>query len=83
MQTKKLPSSICAEVEKISCSFVWGDLEDMKWCNKAYMMKLAWGIIEQPEALWVKVLKNKYNCGPLRIPNVRRKRGFQLMARHL
>lgn len=31
--------------------------------NRAMMMKLGWGLIEQPDAFWVRVLREKYKCG--------------------
>lgn len=30
--------------------------------NKAMVMKLGWGLINSPRALWVRVLKSKYGC---------------------
>lgn len=38
--------------------------------NKAYMMKLAWQLMNNPEKLWVQIMKAKYNCGPLGMPSV-------------
>lgn len=31
--------------------------------NQALFMKLGWGLINKPDALWVKVLRKKYRCG--------------------
>ena len=45
-------------------------LRHMKECNKAYTIKLAWGLIEQSDALWVKALKIKYKCGPLKLLSI-------------
>lgn len=36
--------------------------------NKAYLMKLGWGLISQKDALWAQVLCYKYGCGNLMIP---------------
>ena len=33
-------------------------------------MKLAWGLMECLNALWVKVLGSKYNCGQLMMPQI-------------
>lgn len=34
--------------------------------NKAFIMKLAWGLINTPQAFWVRILKDKYGCGEKR-----------------
>ena len=39
--------------------------------NLACMMKLAWGLVVNPERLWVKVIRNKYGLGEDMIPNIR------------
>ena len=41
--------------------------------NIVWMTKLAWGIVNKPEALWVRVMRNKYRCGEETIPNIRRR----------
>lgn len=37
-------------------------IKDLRSKNKAYLMKLCWGILTKPEALWVCCLKSKYQC---------------------
>lgn len=93
MQTCKLPTSICDEIERMRRDFIWGSTlearknhliswatictpkEDgglgfwhLKMVNKAYLMKLGWGLISQKDALWAQVLRYKYGCGNLMIP---------------
>lgn len=36
---------------------------DIHKFNKAFMMQLGWNLISNPNALWVQVVKAKYNCG--------------------
>lgn len=36
-------------------------------------MKLCWGLISQPIALWVRCLKSKYGCGNYKLLVVRKK----------
>ncbi|QHO24506.1 Putative ribonuclease H protein [Arachis hypogaea] len=38
--------------------------------NNLFLMKLAWGLIHDGQALWVKVMKSKYGCGDSLIPKV-------------
>lgn len=45
-------------------------LKDIRKQNKAFIMKLCWGLIARPEALWVRVLRSKYRCGDLALPSV-------------
>lgn len=40
----------------------------MRILNKAYIWKLSWNIIANPEALWVQVMRAKYNCGSKSMP---------------
>jgi hypothetical protein len=42
----------------------------MRAVNQAYIIKLAWQLVVNPDKLWVKVMKAKYNCGPNVCPNV-------------
>lgn len=49
-------------------------IKDLCSQNEAFMMKLCWGILTKPEALWVKCLKCKYDCGEGTHPKVERKR---------
>lgn len=41
---------------------------NLKVLNKAYMTKLAWQMINNPEKLRVQIMKTKYNCGPSGMP---------------
>ncbi|KAF7801547.1 putative ribonuclease H protein At1g65750 family [Senna tora] len=41
--------------------------------NKAFMVKLGWGLINQKDALWARVLRAKYKCGDDLIPVIDRK----------
>ena len=50
-------------------------IHNMRLCNQAYLIKLALGLIEHPDALWVKVLKSKYHCGSLKILDFHRRVG--------
>ena len=50
-------------------------MRNLKLCNQAFLMKIAWGMVHNPEALWVQVLKTKYDCGPLKLPEVKHKPG--------
>lgn len=38
-------------------------MKHMKTMNDALLMKLAWGLITDSDALWVQVLKRKYGAG--------------------
>lgn len=44
--------------------------KDLHSFNKALIMKLGWGLIQDSEALWVRVLRNKYKCEGGIIPSV-------------
>lgn len=39
--------------------------------NAAYLMKLQWEVMIKREALWVQVLRFKYGCGNLLVPNMK------------
>ena len=39
-----------------------------KLMNEALLMKLAFAILKNEDALWVKVICNKYKCGNLGVP---------------
>lgn len=41
--------------------------------NQAMFMKINWGIISSPNALWVQVLRSKYGCGDGVLPMVQSK----------
>lgn len=34
-------------------------------------MKLGWMLVEQPDKLWVRVLRTKYGCGESAIPSIK------------
>lgn len=38
--------------------------------NNAYMAKLAWQMVNNPEKLWVRIMKSKYSCGSYGMPIV-------------
>lgn len=58
-------SKMCLPKEEGGLGF-----RDLKVLNKAYMMKLAWCLAFEPEKLWVKIMKAKYNCGAFAMPQV-------------
>ncbi|XP_057451938.1 uncharacterized protein LOC130743727 [Lotus japonicus] len=41
--------------------------------NKSLVMKLGWGLVSTPDALWARVLRGKYSCGTDHFPVVQRK----------
>lgn len=45
-------------------------IKDIYFQYVAFIMKLCWGLITKPKALWVKCLKNKYACGDEKYPKV-------------
>lgn len=45
-------------------------MKDLHKFNNALIMKLGWGLIARPEALWVRVLHSKYDCGYGMLPRV-------------
>ncbi|KAF7844979.1 putative ribonuclease H protein At1g65750 family [Senna tora] len=47
-------------------------LKHVRVQNKAFMTKLGWGLVNQKDALWARVLRAKYKCGDDLIPTVRR-----------
>ncbi|KAJ1375592.1 Endonuclease/exonuclease/phosphatase superfamily [Sesbania bispinosa] len=47
----------------------WG-FKNLYSFNKAMIMKLSWGLIHEPNVLWVRVLRSKYRCGFNYIPTV-------------
>ena len=42
--------------------------------NKVFMMKVGWRLVNNKDALWVRVIRSKYNCGQDLIPNIRAKK---------
>lgn len=58
--------TICSPKEEGGLGF-----RDLKILNKAYMLKLGWQLISQPNKLWVRIMKAKYGCGPQAMPTVR------------
>lgn len=57
--------TICSPKEEGGLAF-----RSLRMVNSAYMMKLGWELITKREALWVQVLRFKYKCGNLQMPNV-------------
>ena len=49
------------------------NLRRAKDLNLPFMIKLAWGLVNRPEALWVKVICSKYGYQDKIIPDVQRK----------
>ena len=47
----------------------------MKQNNEAFLMKLAFNMVKEKDALWVRVLRNKYGCGESTIPIVSKIKG--------
>lgn len=46
---------------------------NMRLLNKSCLAKLAWQLANNPEKLWVKIMKFKYNCGAYGHPSVSHK----------
>ncbi|XP_028802470.1 uncharacterized protein LOC114757563 [Neltuma alba] len=42
--------------------------------NKAFMMKLGWGLVNRRETLWVKLIREKYKCSNDILPTIGRKK---------
>lgn len=88
MQSAKLPRSVCDDVDKRVCRFLWGGTEEKRaihlisWetlqkpqgqgglaipssrqANVAFMTKLGWRLLVEPNALWARVLRAKYCRG--------------------
>ena len=38
--------------------------------NKALMMKVGWGLVNNKDALWARVIRSKYKCGEDLLPNI-------------
>ncbi|KAF7838421.1 putative ribonuclease H protein At1g65750 family [Senna tora] len=45
-------------------------MRHLKHQNQAFMTKLGWGLINQKDALWARVLRGKYKCGDDIMPEV-------------
>lgn len=43
---------------------------NMKTLNQAYILKLAWQLINERDKLWVQIMRAKYQCGSLHLPKV-------------
>lgn len=50
-------------------------LQVLKEQNKAYMMKLEWGLINRRDGLWVKFIRNKYKCREDLLPKLIERQG--------
>lgn len=44
---------------------------DLRTLNRAYMLRLGWHMLECPSKLWVHIMKAKYGCGLVAMPEVR------------
>src|ERR1044072_2780863 len=51
-------------------------LRRMHYFNKSLVMKLGWGLTTNPNALWARVVRDKYGCGSRHLPRVQ-KRGVE------
>lgn len=49
-------------------------IRDLRAQNEAFVMKLCWGLLTRPTALWVECVTNKYRCGTEKFPIMRKKR---------
>src|ERR1044072_8388673 len=38
--------------------------------NKSLVMKLGWGLVANPNALWARVIRDKYGCGSRKLPSI-------------
>ncbi|XP_057419026.1 uncharacterized protein LOC130713258 [Lotus japonicus] len=48
-------------------------LRHMHDFNRSLVMKMGWGLISKPDALWARVLRDKYACGSAPLPVVQKK----------
>ncbi|KAF7827295.1 putative ribonuclease H protein At1g65750 family [Senna tora] len=46
-------------------------LRHVKLQNAAFMTKVGWGLVNQKDALWVRVLRSKYRCGDDILPEMK------------
>ncbi|XP_028778309.1 uncharacterized protein LOC114734823 [Neltuma alba] len=51
-------------------------IKDMEKQNKAFIMKLCWGLITKRDSLWVQCLRSIYECGQEQIPLVEKKKNI-------
>lgn len=58
-------------------------LKDLKQQNKAYIMKLCWGILTKPDTLWVRCLRSKYRCGEGRYPFIQKSQQMSMVWRSI
>ena len=56
-------------------------IKDIRKQNKAFIMKLCWGLTTRREALWVQILRGKYKCGDLEMPSISEQRVASLTWR--
>nr|KYP72147.1 LINE-1 reverse transcriptase isogeny [Cajanus cajan] len=48
-------------------------IREARKINTSFMMKNCWALCSQPNKLWVRVLKAKYDCGEDRVPMINKK----------
>lgn len=58
--------TICRPKEEGGLGF-----RSLRMVNICYMLKLGWNLVVNQDALWVRVMRSKYDCGGLMLPNVR------------
>ncbi|KAF7838891.1 ribonuclease H [Senna tora] len=46
-------------------------MRHLKHQNAAFMTKIGWGLVNQKDALWARVLRGKYHCGDDLIPQMK------------
>jgi hypothetical protein len=56
---------ICRPKEEDGLGF-----RNLRILNQAYIHKLAWQMVADPDKLWVQVMRAKYKCGFLSTPNI-------------
>jgi hypothetical protein len=44
--------------------------KNLRMLNQAYIHKLAWQMVAEPNKLWVQVMRAKYKCGSLSTPSI-------------
>ena len=101
MQTAKIPKTVCDDIDKRVCRFVWGGNEDkrsihlLSWeklqdpilqgglgipsarqANAAFLTKLGWRMLTEPNSLWARVLRYKYCQGRCDVDMFQAKNGM-------